>query len=91
MEDSLLYAIMVAVLGVIGNAINNAINSNKNNELQDARMEKYNELNKQAMQAMENEIKDLARKVEAHNNYGLEIRELKTRISIIEKGANNGK
>lgn len=33
---------------------------------------------------VEDRVDDLSKKVEAHNNYGLEIRELKTRINILE-------
>lgn len=33
---------------------------------------------------VEGRVDDLSKKVETHNNFGLEIRELKTRVSILE-------
>lgn len=36
---------------------------------------------------IQSEIEKLANKVEQHNNYGLEIVDLKARVSALEKGA----
>lgn len=34
---------------------------------------------------VENRVDDLSKKVESHNNFGLEIREIKTRLKILEE------
>lgn len=85
MDTAIIVAIVSGGLAGLINIITTLIANDKNNALQDARMEKQEALDKQRMDAMNDRIDNLARKVEEHNNYGLKIVAMETRIAAMER------
>ena len=72
--DSVLIAFISAGIPTIASVATILSTNAKNNAIQDERDKN-----------MKEQLEKLASKVEAHNNFGLQLAELKTRIDILEK------
>lgn len=72
--ESIIIALISAVIPTLATIYTVNANNAKNNALQDERDKN-----------MKESIDKLAAKVESHNNFGLQLAELKTRVDIIEK------
>ena len=72
--DELLIAFISAIIPTIASVATIMSQNSKNNALQDERDKNLKE-----------ELAKLTTKVEAHNNFGLQLAELRTRVEILEK------
>lgn len=72
--NEILVAIITGGLSAMCSVIAIVINSKEQNALQDERQ-----------RVMKEDIAKLAAKVEQHNNFGLQLAELKTRVDILER------
>lgn len=76
-NDAILVALITGGLSAFASVITVIITSDANNKLQDERIKTLTDL-----------IGKLQTKVEAHNNFGLQIAKLETRVDDIEKRIN---
>ena len=74
MDNTILVALISACIPALASIITTIEISNKNNVLQDERINQ-----------LQGEIKKLTGKVEQHNNFGIQIENIKTRVEILEK------
>lgn len=72
--ENLLIAFISAIIPTIASVATILSANSKNNALQDERDRNLKE-----------ELQKLSTKVEAHNNFGLQLAELRTRVEILEK------
>lgn len=72
--ESIIIAIISASIPALASVIAVVSSNNKNNVLQDERIKTINE-----------SVENLTKKVEQHNNFGLQLAELKTRVEILER------
>lgn len=72
--ENIIIAIISASIPALASVIAVVSSNNKNNVLQDERIKTINE-----------NVENLTRKVEQHNNFGLQLAELKTRVEILER------
>lgn len=72
--NELINILVGGLIGAIPTIITVVATINKNNALQDERISN-----------IQTEIKDLSERVDKHNNYGLQIARLETRVDILEK------
>lgn len=72
--NELLIAIVSAVIPTVASIATILSQNSKNNALQDERDKNLKE-----------ELNKLTAKVEAHNNFGLQLAELRTRVEILER------
>lgn len=72
--ENIIIAIISASIPALASVIAVVSSNNKNNVLQDERIKTINE-----------SVENLTRKVEQHNNYGLQLAELKTRVEMLER------
>lgn len=72
--NELLIAIVSAVIPTVASIATILSQNSKNNALQDERDKNLKE-----------ELAKLTTKVEAHNNFGLQLAELRTRVEILER------
>lgn len=77
MSDAILAALITGIISAFASIITVLITSDANNKLQDERIKTLTDL-----------ISKLQNKVEAHNNFGLQIAKLETRVDDIEKRLN---
>lgn len=71
--SQIIVALITALVPSIASVIAVLSSNNKNNALQDERI-----------RSLKDDVATLSKRVEAHNNYGLTLTELKTRVEIIE-------
>ena len=74
MNSDILIALITGLISAVITVITVIITSEKNNALQDERIK-----------VITDDIKKLENKVEQHNNFGLQLAEIKTRVGILEK------
>ena len=74
MSDAIIVALITGGISAFASVITVIIASDSNNKLQDERIKTLTDL-----------IAKLQTKVEAHNNFGLQIAKLETRVEDIEK------
>lgn len=74
MSDAIIVALITGGISAFASVITVIITSDANNKLQDERIKTLTDL-----------IAKLQTKVEAHNNFGLQIAKLETRVEDIEK------
>lgn len=74
MDNNLIVAVITGCISAFGSIATVLITNSKNNALQDERIG-----------YIKNEIQQLSNHVEQHNNFGLQLTELKTRVEILEK------
>ena len=74
MSDAIIVALITGGISAFASVITVLITSDANNKLQDERIKTLTDL-----------IAKLQTKVEAHNNFGLQIAKLETRVDDIEK------
>lgn len=74
MSDAIIVALITGGISAFASVITVIITSDANNKLQDERIKTLTDL-----------IAKLQAKVEAHNNFGLQIAKLETRVEDIEK------
>lgn len=72
--ENLAIALISALIPTIASVATILSTNSKNNALQDERDKNLKE-----------EIEKLTHKVEAHNNFGLQLAELRTRVEILER------
>lgn len=72
--NELINILVGGIVGAIPTIITVVATINKNNALQDERISN-----------IQGEIKELSERVNQHNNYGLQIARLETRVDILEK------
>lgn len=72
--ENIIIAIISASIPALASVIAVVSSNNKNNVLQDERIKTINE-----------SVENLTKKVEQHNNFGLQLAELKTRVEILER------
>lgn len=72
--DQLMVAFISAIIPTIASVATIMSQNSKNNALQDERDKNLKE-----------ELAKLTTKVEAHNNFGLQLAELRTRVEILER------
>lgn len=72
--ENILTSLITACVPAIASVIAVVSSNNKNNALQDERIKSLKE-----------EVKELSQKVEQHNNFGLQLAELKTRVTNLER------
>lgn len=72
--DDLLIAFISAIIPTVASVATILSANSKNNALQDERDKNLKE-----------ELAKLTTKVEAHNNFGLQLAELRTRVEILER------
>lgn len=72
--DEILIALITACVPAIASVIAVVTSNNKNNALQDERI-----------QSIKEEMKTLTAKVEQHNNFGLKIENLSARVKTLEE------
>lgn len=72
--ENVIIAVISALIPSIASVIAVITSNNKNNALQDERIKTINE-----------SVANLTKKVEQHNNFGLQLAELKTRVEILER------
>ena len=74
MDNTIFVALISATIPTIASVATIIAQNNKNNALQDERDKNMRE----ALQKLEN-------KVEQHNNFGIQLAQLETRVEILEK------
>lgn len=77
-------AIIVAVIGATASVIASYLAHSQTVAKMDARFDKSDALHEQKIGMLEDKVESLERKVEAHNNYGLQIENLKARVTTLE-------
>lgn len=75
MSETLTIAVITGLCTAIPSVIATLVINSKNNALQDERIAVIN-----------NNISELSNRVDKHNNYGLQLARLETRVEILEKG-----
>lgn len=74
MDSAVTVAVITGGISAIATIVTVLISAEKNNALQDERIKVINE-----------NIKKLENKVEQHNNFGLQLASLQTRVDLLEK------
>lgn len=74
MMENVVIALISAIIPTIASIATIMTTNSKNNALQDERDKNMRE-----------QLEKLTAKVEAHNNFGLQLTELKTRVDILER------
>ncbi len=77
--------IITAILGFIVTIMTVIMQNNKTNALLEERMKQTNILLEERDKAMKEQLQKLEAKVEAHNNFGLQLAHLETRVDVLEK------
>lgn len=77
--------LLTAVLGFIVTIATVIMQNNKTNALLEERMKQTNLLIEERDRTMKEQLVKLETKVEAHNNFGLQLATLETRVDILEK------
>lgn len=75
MDSAVTVAVITGGISALATIITVLVSAEKNNALQDERIKVINE-----------SIHKLENKVEQHNNFGLQLASLQTRVDILEKG-----
>ena len=77
--------VITAILGFIVTIATVIMQNNKTNALLEERMKQTNLLLEERDRTMKEQLIKLENKVEAHNNFGLQLAHLETRVDILEK------
>lgn len=77
-------AIIVAMISAIATIFTVIYQNNKTNALLEERMQQTNIRLEERDNNMKEELKKLSIKVEAHNNFGLQLAKLETRVDALE-------
>lgn len=77
--------VITAILGFIVTIATVIMQNNKTNALLEERMKQTNLLLEERDKTMKEQLVKLESKVEAHNNFGLQLAHLETRVDILEK------
>ena len=78
-------ATLTAILGFIVTIVTVIMQNNKTNALLEERMKQTNILLEERDKSMKEQLVKLENKVESHNNFGLQLAHLETRVDLLEK------
>lgn len=81
-------ATLTAILGFIVTIVTVIMQNNKTNALLEERMKQTNILLEERDKNIKEQLVKLENKVEAHNNFGLLLAQLETRVDLLEKKVN---
>lgn len=77
--------VIVAIISAIATIVTVIAQNNKTNLLLEERMKQTNIRLEERDKAMKEELTKLANKVETHNNFGLQLAKLETRVDALEQ------
>lgn len=78
-------AVITTILGFLVTIITVVLQNNKTNALLEERMKQTNTLLEERDKNLKEQLVKLENKVESHNNFGLQLAHLETRVDILEK------
>ncbi len=78
-------AVVVAIISAIATIVTVIAQNNKTNLLLEERMKQTNIRLEERDKSMKEELEKLSSKVEAHNNFGLQLAKLETRVDALEQ------
>lgn len=81
-------ATLTAILGFIVTIVTVIMQNNKTNALLEERMKQTNILLEERDKNIKEQLVKLENKVEGHNNFGLLLAQLETRVDLLEKKVN---